>query len=109
MRNRDCVAIVSMVVVVNTRPLPGHSIFGHISTRKHLHSGVLPPTTESSKGGSGAVIWQKPGMALTWSTSRICYSIRVRIEQVNPTPFICSTNPIAVSLRGHQIEVSPSD
>ncbi|PRD33166.1 UNVERIFIED_CONTAM: hypothetical protein NCL1_18247 [Trichonephila clavipes] len=60
-----------------TRPLPGHSSIGSISTRKKLHPGVPPLTTETNKGGSVPVIWQKPGTALTWSTPRIlCYSIR---------------------------------
>ncbi|GFV29831.1 hypothetical protein TNCV_2082961 [Trichonephila clavipes] len=33
----------------NTRPLPGHSSIGSISTRKNLHPGVTPPTTKSNK------------------------------------------------------------
>ncbi|GFU35421.1 hypothetical protein TNCV_3641161 [Trichonephila clavipes] len=42
-----------------TRPLLGHSSIGSISTRKKLHPAVPPPTTESNKGGSVKVIWQK--------------------------------------------------
>ncbi|GFX53841.1 retrovirus-related Pol polyprotein from transposon 412 [Trichonephila clavipes] len=42
----------------NTRPLPGHSIFGSINTRRKLHPGAPPPTMESNKGGSVPVIWQ---------------------------------------------------
>ncbi|GFV78945.1 hypothetical protein TNCV_4347041 [Trichonephila clavipes] len=48
--------------------------------------------------------------ALTWSTPRIqYYSIRARIQRVNPPALICSTNPTVVSLRGHQREVPPAD
>ncbi|GFT30257.1 hypothetical protein TNCV_3467101 [Trichonephila clavipes] len=75
-----------------------------------LHPGVPPPTTESNKGGSVPVIWQNPSSALTWSTPRIqCYSIRVGIQQVNPPPLNCSTNPTSMSLRGHRREVPPAD
>ncbi|GFW74471.1 transposable element Tcb2 transposase [Trichonephila clavipes] len=35
--------------------------------------------------------------------------MRVRNQRVNPTPLICSTNPTAVSLRGHRREVPPDD
>ncbi|GFU35836.1 hypothetical protein TNCV_2900571 [Trichonephila clavipes] len=42
-------------------PLPGHSSIGSINMRTELHPGVPPPTTESNKGGSMPVIWQKPG------------------------------------------------
>ncbi|GFV09641.1 hypothetical protein TNCV_2937521 [Trichonephila clavipes] len=41
------------------RPLPGHSSIGSINTRTELHPGVPPPTTESNKGGSVPVDWQK--------------------------------------------------
>ncbi|GFX99996.1 uncharacterized protein TNCV_1340951 [Trichonephila clavipes] len=64
-------AIISMSELGNTRPLTGHSSNGSINTRRKLHPGVPPPTTESNKGGSVPVIWQKPGTALTWSTPRI--------------------------------------
>ncbi|GFX80424.1 hypothetical protein TNCV_177631 [Trichonephila clavipes] len=50
---------LSTVSVGNTWPLPGHSIFGSINTRKKLRPGVPPPITESYKGGSVPVIWQK--------------------------------------------------
>ncbi|GFS74410.1 hypothetical protein TNCV_970131 [Trichonephila clavipes] len=42
-----------------TRPLPGHSSIGSINTSTELHPGVPPPNTESNKGGSVPVIWQK--------------------------------------------------
>ncbi|GFS90519.1 hypothetical protein TNCV_4097211 [Trichonephila clavipes] len=42
-----------------TRPLSGHSSIGSINTRTELHPSVPPPTTESNKGGSVPVIWQK--------------------------------------------------
>ncbi|GFV29894.1 hypothetical protein TNCV_657231 [Trichonephila clavipes] len=48
----------------NTRPLPGHSSIGSISTRKNLHPGVTPPTTKSNKGGSVPVIWQNQARRL---------------------------------------------
>ncbi|GFW25073.1 uncharacterized protein TNCV_3155761 [Trichonephila clavipes] len=48
-----------MLRLGKTRPLPGHSSIGSINTRKKLHPGVPPPTTESNKGGSVPVIWQK--------------------------------------------------
>ncbi|GFS67523.1 uncharacterized protein TNCV_1419951 [Trichonephila clavipes] len=64
-------AIISLSELDNTRPLPGHSSIGSINTRRKLHPGVPPPTTESNQGGSVPVIWQKPGTALTWSTPRI--------------------------------------
>ncbi|GFU98455.1 hypothetical protein TNCV_3652861 [Trichonephila clavipes] len=38
-----------------------------------------------------------------------CYSIRAKIKRVNPPHLICSTNPTAVSLRGHRREVPPTD
>ncbi|GFX10671.1 hypothetical protein TNCV_147131 [Trichonephila clavipes] len=47
-----------MVRLGETRPLPGHISIGSIYTRKELHPGVSPPTTESNKGGSVPVIWQ---------------------------------------------------
>ncbi|GFS65364.1 hypothetical protein TNCV_2451751 [Trichonephila clavipes] len=46
------------------RPLPGHSSIGSISTRKKLHPGVPPPTTESNKGGSVPAIWQNQARRL---------------------------------------------
>ncbi|GFV81697.1 hypothetical protein TNCV_1703531 [Trichonephila clavipes] len=67
-RKRAVLTVCSMLRVVGkTRPLPGHSSIGSIRTRKQLRSGVPPPTTESNKRGSVPVIWQTPGMALTWT------------------------------------------
>ncbi|GFY32573.1 hypothetical protein TNCV_673281 [Trichonephila clavipes] len=53
-----------MFMLGKTRPLPGHSSIGSISTRKKLHPGVPPPTTESSKGGSVPAIWQNQARRL---------------------------------------------
>ncbi|GFX45780.1 uncharacterized protein TNCV_934191 [Trichonephila clavipes] len=64
-KRREHLATLLMYRLGNTRPLPWHSSIGSIYTRKKLHPGVPPPTTESNKGGSVPVIWQKPGMALT--------------------------------------------
>ncbi|GFU56765.1 uncharacterized protein TNCV_4041681 [Trichonephila clavipes] len=110
-KNRECFALSSMFELDKTRPLPGHSSIGSIRTRTQLRSGVPPPTTEFNKEGSVPVIWpKKPGTAPTWSTPRIeCYSIRARNQRVNPTPLICSTNPTALSPRGHRREVPPAD
>ncbi|GFX69635.1 hypothetical protein TNCV_1770041 [Trichonephila clavipes] len=47
-----------MVRLGKARPLSGHSSIGSIYTRKTLHPGVPPSTTESNKGGSVPVIWQ---------------------------------------------------
>ncbi|GFV46494.1 hypothetical protein TNCV_3233811 [Trichonephila clavipes] len=47
-----------------TRPLPVHSSIGSINTRKKLHPGVPPPTTESNKGDSVLVIWQNQARRL---------------------------------------------
>ncbi|GFU96961.1 hypothetical protein TNCV_3319241 [Trichonephila clavipes] len=58
-KNRVFLAISSMLRLGKTRPLPGHSSIGSISMRKHLRSGMPPPTTESNKGRSVPVIWQK--------------------------------------------------
>ncbi|GFW62362.1 hypothetical protein TNCV_290361 [Trichonephila clavipes] len=74
-----------------------------------LRHGVHPPTTESVKGGSVPAIWQKPVTTLAWSTARLyCYSISVRIQRINRHPIYRSTNPTAVSLRGHRREVPPA-
>ncbi|GFW20863.1 hypothetical protein TNCV_1050841 [Trichonephila clavipes] len=53
-----------MVRLGNTRPLPWHSSIGSIYTRKKLHPGVAPLTTESNKGGSVPVIGQNQARRL---------------------------------------------
>ncbi|GFV44731.1 hypothetical protein TNCV_3741 [Trichonephila clavipes] len=53
-----------MLRLGKTRPLPGHRSFESINTRKKLHPGVPPPTTESNKGGSVPVIWQNQARCL---------------------------------------------
>ncbi|GFU53021.1 hypothetical protein TNCV_4853701 [Trichonephila clavipes] len=58
-KNFTRLAVSSILRFVNTRPLPWHSRLGSICGKKQLHSGVPPPTTESNKGGSVPVIWQK--------------------------------------------------
>ncbi|GFW97095.1 hypothetical protein TNCV_2697171 [Trichonephila clavipes] len=57
-KNLTRLAVSSIERLGNTRPLPWHSRLGSICAKKHLHSGVPPPTTESNKGGSVPVIWQ---------------------------------------------------
>ncbi|GFY21124.1 hypothetical protein TNCV_3991681 [Trichonephila clavipes] len=56
LKQRREFAISSMFRLGKTRPLSGYSSIGSISTRKHLRSGVPPPTTESNKRGSVPVI-----------------------------------------------------
>ncbi|GFS95825.1 hypothetical protein TNCV_2259071 [Trichonephila clavipes] len=46
-------------------PVPGNGSIGSISTRENLRSGVPPPTTESNKGSSVPVIWQKQARRLS--------------------------------------------
>ncbi|GFY33339.1 hypothetical protein TNCV_1897911 [Trichonephila clavipes] len=63
-KKREHLATLSMCRLGNTRPLPGHISIGSINTRKNLHPGVSPPTTESNKGGSVPVIWQNQARRL---------------------------------------------
>ncbi|GFW43776.1 hypothetical protein TNCV_4771251 [Trichonephila clavipes] len=63
-KNLTRLAVSSIVRLGNTRPLPWHSRLGSICAKKHLRSGVRPPTTESNKGGSVPVIWQNQARRL---------------------------------------------
>ncbi|GFV94596.1 hypothetical protein TNCV_3826631 [Trichonephila clavipes] len=59
-KNLTRLAVSSIERLGNTRPLQWHSRLGSICVgKKNLHFGVPPPTTESNKGDSVPVIWQK--------------------------------------------------
>ncbi|GFU59802.1 hypothetical protein TNCV_4343571 [Trichonephila clavipes] len=109
-KNLTRLAVSSIARLGNTRPLPWHSRLGSVSVEKKLHSGVPPPTTESNKGGSVPVIWQKTrhGAYLEY-IQNIMLQHQGEDPTGNPTPLICNTNPTAVSLRGHRREVPPAD
>ncbi|GFT50991.1 hypothetical protein TNCV_2585891 [Trichonephila clavipes] len=53
-----------MCKLSKTRPLPRHNNIGSLNTRRKLHPGVPPPTTESNKGASVPVIWQNQARRL---------------------------------------------
>ncbi|GFT99295.1 hypothetical protein TNCV_3161941 [Trichonephila clavipes] len=78
--------------------------------RTELHPGVPPPTTESNKGGSVPVIWQKTrhGAYLKY-TQNIMLQHQGEDPTGKPDTLICSTNPTAVSLRRLRREVPPAD
>ncbi|GFT76725.1 hypothetical protein TNCV_335871 [Trichonephila clavipes] len=79
--------------------------------RTELHPGVPPPTTESNKGGSVPVIWQKTrhGAYLKYTQNIMLQHQGEDPTGINPTPLICSTNPTAVSLRRLRREVPPAE
>ncbi|GFV91608.1 hypothetical protein TNCV_4761731 [Trichonephila clavipes] len=99
-----------MVVVGKTRPLPGHCKLGSISViqtsflRASTHHGV-----QQGRQWAGHLATNKarrlPGVHPEYNAT---VSGRGSIW-VNPPPLICSTNPIAVSLRGHRREIPPAD
>ncbi|GFW88972.1 hypothetical protein TNCV_2684061 [Trichonephila clavipes] len=90
-------------------PLPGHSIFGSIGARKNFILACLHPPRSPAREAMCRSSGKTRNGAYLEYTQNIVLHHQGEDPTGKPAALICSTNPTAISLRGHRREVPPAD